>query len=455
MEPIIKIESLSLKNYRLFDNFEITFAPRLTVLVGENGSGKTAILDALSIFLYLAVTQTPFGLGSYFFYSLSDFSIIANQDDKVLYNIKLTLPCVSDNCSVNLFFNSKTSNMIKFSMENNNDPKIFPIKSVTSYEFNNLNDFFLNKRPVLVAYKAGRFVTKETTKLITHQNYLSQIPELMTHQNYIPQTTEISNAFNQPIDFASTLTWFNQRDADEARAIRDGGSQAKDPVLTAVREAISKALLGRYVRPRMKGSPPELIIYGKDNDLPYNFNQLSSGFQAMLALVIDLARRMAQSSQLGIAPQESVLNASAIVLIDEIELHLHPAWQQQVIPTLLEIFPNTQFIITTHSPQVLTTIPHQCIRVLEKGQVYAAPEQTEGAEASRLLKEVFDVEPRPQNLSIVETLNRYKNLVYAEKWDSEAAKDFRKQLDEHFGQGDLTLSELDLFIENKKWMKGL
>ena len=89
----------------------------------------------------------------------------------------------------------------------------------------------------------------------------------------------------------------------------------------------------------------------------------------------------------------------------------------------MDIFTNTQFIVTTHSPQVLTSIPHRHIRVLSDGKAYTVSEQTQGAKASRLLKNIFGVDLRPQSLDIVQVLKNYSKLVYEELWDTPEAKE--------------------------------
>ena len=78
-------------------------------------------------------------------------------------------------------------------------------------------------------------------------------------------------------------------------------------------------------------------------------NQLSDGEKCLLALVGDLARRLALANPAGQKP----LKGEGIILIDEIELHLHPRWQRNIVPSLEKTFSNCQFVITTHSPQVL------------------------------------------------------------------------------------------------------
>jgi predicted ATP-binding protein involved in virulence len=138
-----------------------------------------------------------------------------------------------------------------------------------------------------------------------------------------------------------------------------------------------------------------------------------------------------------------------------VELHLHPSWQQTVLTTLMDIFPNTQFIVTTHSPQVLTSVSAKHIRILRDGKAYTVHDQTQGAESSQLLKHVFGVETRPQNLPVVQELNEYTKLVYAEEWDTPRAEELRKILSKHFGSDDPKLMELNLHIENSKWEREL
>ncbi|MGB8922932.1 MAG: AAA family ATPase [Pseudomonas sp.] len=91
-------------------------------------------------------------------------------------------------------------------------------------------------------------------------------------------------------------------------------------------------------------------------------SQLSDGIRNIVALAADIAYRCIKlNPHLGItAPHQ----CTGVVLIDEVDMHLHPAWQQTVIPDLLGAFPNIQFIVTTHSPQVITSVQAKCIRVL-------------------------------------------------------------------------------------------
>ena len=169
----------------------------------------------------------------------------------------------------------------------------------------------------------------------------------------------------------------------------------------------------------------------------------------MLSLTADIAYRCVQLNPHLTSPIEET---DGIVLIDEIDLHLHPKWQQTVLVDLCNTFKNIQFIVTTHSPQVISTVPGHQIRILDGNQVYsAAAEGTQGAESSRILKRIFGVDPRPKNDPNTKKLNEYLDLVYADKWNDGEAQKKRKELDDIYQGNEPELTKADLYIENRKW----
>jgi predicted ATP-binding protein involved in virulence len=118
--------------------------------------------------------------------------------------------------------------------------------------------------------------------------------------------------------------------------------------------------------------------------------QLSDGERGILAIVLDLTRRLAQANPELALPTEE---AEAVVMIDEIDLHLHPKWQRQIVHNLTAAFPRCQFIATTHSPQVIGEIEHDRIQIIANGQVYS-PTHSFGVDSSRVLEEIMDAKPR-------------------------------------------------------------
>ena len=151
------------------------------------------------------------------------------------------------------------------------------------------------------------------------------------------------------------------------------------------------------------------------------------------------------------------LHGHGIVIIDEIELHLHPKWQQDILLGLQDTFPGIQFIVTTHSPQVLSTVDNKCIRQIcldESGEpIIKVPElQTKGIRSSDILEQIMGTFSIPR---IVEAqwLSDYSALILEGEWGSEAGIKLFKSVIDHFGenhpeierlQGEIRLQEFKM-----------
>ena len=163
------------------------------------------------------------------------------------------------------------------------------------------------------------------------------------------------------------------------------------------------------------GEKPKLWIDRSGTTLAVR--HLSDGERGTLALVLDLTRRLAQANP---DLSEPAAAAEAIVLIDEIDLHLHPTWQRQIVQTLGEAFPKCQFIATTHSPQVIGEVDHGCIQIMAEGGVYA-PRHSYGVDSSGILEDIMDARSRTKNVqdllaelsraSSAESLERARNIL--------------------------------------------
>ena len=158
--------------------------------------------------------------------------------------------------------------------------------------------------------------------------------------------------------------------------------------------------------------PPRFSV--EKNGDTFFLEQLSDGERGLLALVFDLSRRLA------IANPESdnpISEGVALVLIDEIELHLHPKWQRDVLGRLRDVFKNCQFVVTTHSPLVLGEVEARCVRFLEfqDGKVVATiPVEAYGMDANRILQELMDAPVR--NTKMETKLHTLFELIDQEKF---------------------------------------
>ncbi len=159
-------------------------------------------------------------------------------------------------------------------------------------------------------------------------------------------------------------------------------------------------------------------------------SDLAGGYQVMLALVGDLVLRMMQANP----HKKNALESEAIVLIDEVDLHLHPKWQQRVIPDLTRTFPNTQFIVSTHSPQVLTTLRPEQVYLLNRLDTGVECRQADnvwtfGAKAGDVLEEVMDVPQRPDENEFSKKFDEYKSLINKGEGETNKALKLRSQLE--------------------------
>ncbi len=201
---------------------------------------------------------------------------------------------------------------------------------------------------------------------------------------------------------------------------------------------------------KMFDNTTQWIELTKDNET-LRLNQLSSGEINLLMLISDITRRLLSifelnslySSQEEIVTTEEIQQSEGIVLIDEIELHLHPKWQRNIVPALTKTFPNIQFIITTHSPQVLSYVPNGSAFSIENGKAY--PVHSYGRDNEWILETIMNDIARPKEIQ--EKLDELFDLVKANKIDE--AKQLRREIASSIGEDEGELLKADILIQRK------
>ena len=167
--------------------------------------------------------------------------------------------------------------------------------------------------------------------------------------------------------------------------------------------------------------------------------QLSDGERGVLAMVLDLTRRLAQANPAMENPTEE---AEAVVLIDEIELHLHPEWQRRIVENLTKTFPKCQFIATTHSPQVIGEVPHDRIHIMSDGEVYS-PTHSFGVDSSRVLEEIMDTNPRTKKVK--DLLSEISRAIGDDRYDD--ARTLLADLAKHLGEDDPEVTRIRILLD--------
>lgn len=417
----MKLKSVEIENYRAIEKLSLWLDPSLTVLHGDNGCGKTSVLSAIAV-----------GLGAIpeLLSDVSELDFHEKDQREGAEEPRISLTAMDGT------FWERQSGRVNDQMR---EQKMIALaRFLESRVIRAKVD--LDDLPLAAFYSTDRIVSG-----------LSKVPDDLKVR--FPRLSALKGALAARTDFGRLLTWFYFKEVEELkvqRERRDFDYQSKD--LAAVRQAIA-SMLPEVFDPRTESNPPRFVVSRKSEGRveKLSLDQLSGGYRIMLALAADLAARMVT----GNPHLDDPLKSEAVVLIDELELHLHPAWQQRILADLQRTFPNAQFIVSTHSPQVLTTVePQRIVELVREGDriVAGAPGgATYGAEAGDVLSVVMGVEERPEN-EFTKALEQYRHLISEGKGESEEALVLRSTL-EKLSPRDYALTRADLEIKQRKLFK--
>lgn len=241
-----------------------------------------------------------------------------------------------------------------------------------------------------------------------------QIPLRIRQKHEFTQYTALERAVENSIDFKTFFEWFRNQEDIENEYIRDhGDNKYRDPFLECVRHAV-ESMLDQVTGLRIKRNPVRMVVEKNGKELMVD--NLSDGEKCTLALFGDLARRLAIANP----SLKNPLHGDGIVLIDEIELHMHPSWQRKILSTLKSTFPNIQFIITTHSPQVLGELNDEYLifhikQTEQNEQLISSVERMDGFDSNYIL-EHFMGTPYV-NVAFTEKVNNAYKLIEANQFE--------------------------------------
>jgi len=427
----MKIKNITLSNFRCFHNIKMDFHDKLTVIVARNGQGKTSFLDAVTVALGTFVGA--FGLGKAKRFSSSDArylqqldTSISEQQYPVMVEADMAEPTMH---LLRKLTGKKSGTTVKDANEMTEYGKKL-MQKITEQQSVTL--------PVIAYYGSGRLWS-------THKNM--ERKAVITES----RTMGYENCLSSASNFKQIQQWLNKAAyaVIQQKEMPEYSNYALPQQVAGIKAAVNQVLAGEdWSNFHYSMSHEELALFHPQQGiLPVSI--LSDGVRAMVSLTADLAWRCAKLNPH--LKEQAYQETQGIVLIDEVDIHLYPVWQQKVIPSLQKTFPDIQFIVTTHSPQVLSTVESDCIRIVSDGEVYCSSKGTKGAEASRILKRIFGAELRPPEDDNTKLLNTYLDRVYNDQWSLPETQEMRLQLDEIYADEEPALTEADLYIENKSW----
>lgn len=429
----MRINRLKLKNFRCYKELDIDFDNKLTVIVGENGRGKTAIFDAIAIALepYLRKFKT-------------NGRQIVQKDvrrEPVYQADGVHIECMRNLYPVEIKLEGEALNKHMSSTKIlNSDGTLYEQADDLLTNGQRLyNEMFEHENTLLPA-----FAYYGTSRIWVDNNLLTN-PENMLEERCIgyDECLEPSSSYNT---FGKWYRYIMQAVENDI-LLSEKQRQSCMLVKEAVQQAIDACLESTGLHNLYYNSKLEAFVVSHPDTGEMIVDDLSDGFRSVLSMVADLAYRMVRlNPYMG---ERAVLDTPGIVLIDEIDMHLHPMWQQTVLLDLQKAFPKVQFVVTTHSPQVLSSVPPKSIRVLSWGKEFEGVRHVNfslGATSYQILQDIQNVQPRSERLPIVQSLKHYLQLVSEDKWDTEEALALRKQLDAwaHGNEPELVRADMDI-----------
>ena len=435
------LEKLKLHNFRCYEKLEIDFNRQLTVLVGKNGSGKTTVLEAIAI-----------ALGTWFV----GFNIVNAKG-----------------------INKRTDPLRKaYQIGATDDVQTqFPVEIEAWGKIEESKDQILHWKRELYT-PTGTMTTKDAKEIVEYAaEYQKAISEGRTdiylpmvayygtgrlwdyHRQKRTDVFKVSSRTNGYIDCLDgtanvklMMDWFQIMTINKYQ--RQEENLESNPELDTVYLAMEKCLtnLSGYsdVKIRYNMGTQELDVYYSEQDkqrMRIPLNQLSDGYKGMISLVADIAYRMATlNPQLG---TEVLSKGDGVVLIDEVDLHLHPAWQQKVIDNLMNIFPKVQFIVSTHAPAIIGSVKTDKLRILRNKEVCMTANQVYGKDVNSVMKEIMGVNDRPDQF--VELFEKFYRLLSEKKYDEAGA--VLDKLDEDRGYHDPEIAKCRIKLKLER-MRG-
>jgi predicted ATP-binding protein involved in virulence len=390
-EADMRIDRLTVQNFKKFTEQTFALHPQFTLLVGENGSGKTAVLDALAVSLGIWLVEAPdTSLHN------SRRNILTTEirlepshaGDRIQFREKLPV-LVQATGQIGPLQNVTWTRQIKQGGKRttNADAKEALVMIRGIYQLDALGQSIIC--PVLAYYGAGRAWLPSNSRL----------PAEAKANGAARRWAAFYDCFNERIRFDALRKWFHR----ETTAAGNRGGRMR-PGFEVVRRAVLGCVSqadGLWFDPDRE----QIVLSIAGHAQP--FDNLSAGQRMMLALVADIAIKAVIQNAFLLPPDELgpedeplprlLQQTPRVVLIDELDVHLHPKWQRHVIEDLRRTFPKIQFIATSHSPTIISEVQPESLLLLRQEGDRIIPErcgQAYGLDANYVLEHIMGTTAR-------------------------------------------------------------
>jgi predicted ATP-binding protein involved in virulence len=433
------LKKLQLKNFRCFEDIEVVFHDQLSVIVGVNGAGKTSIMEGVAIAIstmFVPLSGTK-GLGIDKAQAhLKAYKMGSVGDVQPQYPVSVSADAICDGQKIHwerALNTEKGSTTIK-------DAKSI-VEIATEYQERLRKGDQTLILPILAYYGTGRLWDYHREK---QSDVFESNNRLNGYVDCVDGTANIKLMMN----------WFSKMTIQKYQNQELGLENIPEleAVYAAMETCFARITGYKTVKIQYSMGTKELEVAYKDelgNMMRIPINQLSDGYKSTISLVADIAYRMAvlNPQLLGDVCQKT----SGIVVIDEIDLHLHPSWQQRILGDLTAIFPKVQFIVSTHAPAVISSVKSENIVLLDDGQVFEPSGEVHGKDVNTIISSVMNTAERPPEIKAL--FNDFYRMIDAGK--VQTAEEKLNDLEERLNGDDPELAgcRVKLKLQKARWAR--
>ena len=419
----MKLSKVTVQNYRCFTQEEILLDEQVTVIIGINSAGKTTLLDAIAITLNNYLSQFPIKTPTLMKQSDVRKSFSENGSQiNAESNFPLIIQAEGTVFEQPVIWKSqlngeKTRPTVK---------DLATLKKIVTDKVNQKNE----KMPLVAYYGTGRLHLKSAMK---------KTLQVSGRFNYY------ANALQSSIDMTYMNNWFEKLTYMQLQ------KGTPIPELQVVLRAVAKMyelsdsqIEAFNVYFDVKQSQLMIEIHRQGNVQQLPLQQMSDGVKTTLMMVADIAYRMASLN--GFLFEKVLEETSGVIIIDEIDLHLHPQWQKRILNDLQHIFPKIQWIVTTHAPSILTNIKTSQLRILKDGAIQQLEKQIYGKNIDDITRFVFGTDVRPKE--VIERFEKFNHAIESQQFD--VAKEWLDELEAMIDQNARELVEARINYQFEK-----
>ena len=391
----MRINYLELINFRNMKSERISFEGKnFVVLIGDNGSGKTTLLEGITK-AFVPVLRAVNG-------DAVKKCDLTNND--IMYGTSATAVTASIDLDGEKYVwtnKRRRSASVQFD-------ETIETKEQTQNDLKKLKQKYME------------CVTKEELPLVLYygtDRIIRDVPQRGHIKNF-EVTDSLRNCFDNVNYFRDFYDWFKTEEDIELRGLR-GDRNYRNKRLDCVRTAIERMIKG-YNNLRIELSPSRMVLTNSEG-IDLEIDQLSGGYKAVLSVVADIAKRLSIANP----NSDNPLEKEAVILIDELDLHLHPKWQKTIVSDLKRTFPNCQFIISTHSPFVIQALSANELYDISKMQYAGENGNYNGWSIDAIQEQKMGVEKKTQMYN--ERIMQFSDAIDSGKYD-EAKKLYQELL---------------------------